>query len=282
VGQVSVINIADSCSRLKVASWGCVACRKPSTADYQLACRRAFIRYGLPRSISLDHDTVFYDNNSASPFPSRFHLWLLALGINVRFITRPPPAEHARIERTHQLLTEQALAGQAFVDGEQMQTTLDERRDFLNAEYPSRTWQGQPPLAAWPQAQHTRRPYIPETETACLNLSRVWAYLARHRWFRDVSAQGQFTLGAQRYGLGKSWAQQTIEITADAQTQEFVCTAADGQRTQRIPALGLTPDDLSGELPPWHNLPAYQRRLPFDPQAQREASLFQELSGMTL
>jgi transposase-like protein len=47
---------------------------------YQLMLRRAFLTCGLPRRISLDHGTVFYDNTSPSSFPTCLHLWLLADG----------------------------------------------------------------------------------------------------------------------------------------------------------------------------------------------------------
>ena len=281
VGAVSVINIADRYSRLRIASWGCVGRSKASTEEYQLACRCGFLRYGLPLRMSLDHDTVFYDSNNPSPFPSRFHLWLLALGIEVRFITQAPPAEHAIIERTHTLLTQQALR-QTFTAPGQMQAALDERCAFLNTEYPSRTWHGQAPLRAHPQAAHSLRSYTPETESAALDPHRIYSYLAHHRWFRQVSAQGQFTLGGERYGLGQAWAVQPIEITFDAATAEFVCTSADGQHSQRVISKGLTKAELMGELPPWENLPTYQRRLPFTPAAQREEVLYQEWGGTTL
>jgi hypothetical protein len=281
VGAVSVINIVDRYSRLRIARWGCVGRSKAGTEEYQLACRCGFLRYGLPRRISLDHDTVFYDSNTPSPFPLRFHLWLLALGIEVRFITQAPPAEHAVIERSHTLLTQQALR-QTFTTAAQMQAVLDERCAFLNTEYPSRTWHGQAPLVAHPQAQQSPRSYTPETESATLDLQRIYAYLARHHWFRQVSAQGQFTLGGERYGLGCAWAEQPIEITFDAAMAEFVCTSADGQRSQRVTSKGLTKADLMGELPPWDNLPAYQRRLPITPAAQREDTLYHEWAGTTL
>lgn len=282
VGAVTLINVADGYSRLKVESWGCIGCRKPATADYQLACRRAFLRYGRPQRISLDHDTVFYDSNCASPFPSRLHLWLLALGIEVVFITQPPPTAHATIERTHQLLTQQALAGQTFGAAQAMQPALDARREFLNTEYPSRTWQGRPPLTACPQAQHSLRSYTPETEIALLDLSRIYAYLARQHWFRQVSQQGQFSLGGYIYHLEATWARQTIELTFDPDTQEFVCTSADGQRTHRLPTQGLRQQDLVGELPPWDKLPVYQRRLPLTPATVREDVLYQDQTGMIL
>jgi hypothetical protein len=47
---------------------------------YQLMLRRAELSMGLPRRITLDHGTVFYENTSPSPFPTSLHLWLLADG----------------------------------------------------------------------------------------------------------------------------------------------------------------------------------------------------------
>jgi hypothetical protein len=116
LGAVAVINIGDPVSRLKVASLACVQTVHPSTADYYRALRRAFVTYGLPEQISLDHDKVFYDSSSASPYPMILHLWLVALGIGVRFIQRPPPAEHSFIERMHQTMPRQAIVGQTFTE----------------------------------------------------------------------------------------------------------------------------------------------------------------------
>ena len=61
--------------------------------------RRAFLTTGLPRQISFDHGTVFYDNTSRSPFPTRLHLSLVALGIDVSFTRKHCPTDHATIER---------------------------------------------------------------------------------------------------------------------------------------------------------------------------------------
>jgi len=282
LGRVSLIDIGDTFSRLKVECWPCVDSTKPTTEDYQLACRRAFLRYGLPQRITLDHDSAFYDNTCASPFPSRFHLWLIGLGVEVRFIQQPPPADHAFIERTHQLMTQQALAGQTFTDAAACHQATTARRDFLNRRYPSRSLQGRAPLEAHPEASHSGREYDPYDEAAQFDLARVHAYLASHRWFRQVSAQGQFSLGAHRYGVGKAWANQTVEITFDPTQQVFVCRSEDGQHTLQLPAQGLTKVDLLGELPPWEKLPAYQRRLPLSPAAWRENILYQEMAGTIL
>jgi putative transposase len=115
VGKVSVITILDVVSRLKVESYPCLDTTNPPLEAYQLMLRRAFLTTGLPRRITFDHGTVFYENTSASPFPTRLHLWLLALGIDICFIRKRCPTDHAKIKRTHQTMTRQARHGPALV-----------------------------------------------------------------------------------------------------------------------------------------------------------------------
>jgi len=80
VGKVSLITVIDVVSRLKVESYPCLDTTNPPFEAYQLMLRRAELSTGLPRRITFDHGTVFYDNTSPSPFPTRLHLWLLADG----------------------------------------------------------------------------------------------------------------------------------------------------------------------------------------------------------
>jgi len=281
VGRVSVINIGDPYSHLRVGSHACLARSKADTADYQLALRRAFLRFGRPAQVSLDHDSAFFDNTSASPFPTLLHLWLLALGIAVRFISQARPTEHGFIERTHQVVDQQAMAGQEFTEPQALQPHLDRRGDFLNGHYPSRALGGVAPLQAQPTAAHSDRPYRPEQEAELLDLQRVYDYLAQNRWFRQVTAMGQFTLGSHRYGLGKTWANQQIEIGFDAQTQEFICRSADGQRTHRLAVKGLTKTELMGELD-MTQFPNYQYAFPWTAEACRLNLLHEEVAGTTL
>jgi len=282
LGSVSIININDLFSRLKIDSFPCLNTSHPNTRDYQLVFRRAFLNYGLPERVSLDHDSVFYDNASASPYPMLLHLWLIALDVGVCFIKQKPPAAHSVIERAHQTITQQAITGQIFIDGSALQVSLDERLDFLNSRFPSRSLDGRAPLAAHPEAQHSGRPYRPEWEEDMLDMQRVYNYLAQGRWFRRTSTQGQFSLGTHRYNAGKDLSNQTLEITFDAQTCEFKCLSENGSQEIRLAAQGLTKADLMGELGPLIALPAYQLALPFSRTAWREMMLCDSLTGTTL
>jgi transposase-like protein len=280
VGRVVVINIGDPYSRLLTDSLGCLGLRKASTADYQLALRRAFLRFGLPGSLSLDHDSVFHDPTSASPYPTTLHLWLLALGVSVRFIAVGRPTQHGYIEREHQVMTHQVLDDLAFAGPPALQSALDERRHFLNAAYPNRALGGQPPLQAYPTASHSGRLYSPEREAALLDGQRVYAYLAQHQWYRRVTDRGQFELGTYRYGLGAAWGKQLVHLTLDPQTLELICQSANQQRTCRLPGQGLQPADWMGELQ-LAQLPSYQIAFSWSAPACRMSQLCEDWAGTT-
>jgi len=282
LGSVSIININDLFSRVKVDSFPCLNTSHPNTLDYQVVLRRAFFHYGLPKRVSLDHDSVFYDNTSASPYPSTLHLWLIALGVEVRFIEQKPPAEHSVIERAHQTINQQAVAGQTFDNGAALQQSLSDRLDFLNHRFPSRSLGGQPPLVACPEAQHSGRFYRLEWEQDMLNMQRVYDYLAKGRWFRRTSSQGQFSLGSHRYSVGKALGKQTLEITFDSQTRELKCLSEDGGQEIRLAVQGLTTTALMGELSPLLVLPVYQLALPFSRSTWREILMCNDLTGTTL
>jgi hypothetical protein len=282
LGKVSVVNLLDVVSRLKVGSYPHLGERGLDGKDYQLVLRVAFLDYGLPVRISLDHDSAFFDNTSTSPYPSRLHLWLTALDVQIVFIQKAPPLEHARIERNHQTISAQTLIGQDWTHLMALWQGLDQRREFLNTRYPSRTLHYQAPLEAYPQAAHSGRSYRPEWEEQMLDLQRVHALLARGRWFRETSCHGEFWLGLQRYNAGRKCAKSTLEITFDPTQLEFVSQKLGSNEIRRFAAKGLTKLDLMGELAPFARLPVYQLALPFSQEAWRKMELARMWGGTTL
>jgi len=282
LGQVSVVNLIDVVSHLKVGSYPHLGSRGLAGRDYQLVLRVAFLEYGLPVRISLDHDSAFFDNTSTSPYPSHLHLWLAALDIQVYFIQKPPPQEHALIERTHQTISAQALTGQTWSHPLALWHGLDQRREFLNTSYPSRTLHYQAPLEAYPQAVHSERAYRPEWEKQLLDLERVYALLSQGHWYRETNCHGEFWLGLKRYNAGRKCAKSTLEITFDPTTLELVSQKPGTDQVRRFAVKGLTKIDLMGELDPFARLPAYQLALPFSQEAWRKMELARMLGGTTL
>jgi transposase len=262
LGKVSFINLLDVYSHASIDSYACPNTRHPKSQEYQRVLRRAFIRYGMPEQISLDHDSAFYDNKSASPFPSIIHLWLIGLGVQVRFIHKRPPLEHARIERHHQTIAGQAFQGQTFADVTALQRSLQARMLFLNQEYPTRALDGQPPFQVFPQARHSSRFYSLDAEAQLLDMQRIYDYLQSGRWFRQVSSVGTFSLGGHIYNATTHFANQTLEITFNGSTCKLTCLPEKETKAFQLDVQGLTKEELMGNPLTLPGYSAYQLALP--------------------
>jgi len=87
-------------------------------------------------------------------------LWLVGLGVQMRFIRKRPPLEHSRIERHHQTIAAQAFQGQTFADVSDLQYSLQARLLFLNQNIQPAPWMDSLP------SQPFRTPDIPVASTA--------------------------------------------------------------------------------------------------------------------
>lgn len=190
IGYVSMINIKDSKSKVYVMSFPVQVKSKmsqPKTIHYLWTLRLAFEQFGLPKAMQVDKDSVFIDNTSRSAFPSLIQLFLLGLGIDLSFITVPPPAKQAMVERSHQTLDKQALKGKIYKSWHELFTNTNKRRGILNEKYPCRTLGKRAPMKVYPEAIHSRRPYSIEKETKLLDLNRIEKSLAHYTWYRKIS-----------------------------------------------------------------------------------------------
>lgn len=268
VGVVALLNMNDRFSRVKVLSYPCWlgnqrASRHPTTEDYQMAFRLAASQWGLPDRLFVDRDSVFYDNKTKSPFPTRFHLWLLALGVVLVIGPAHRPQKRSITERSHQTWDAQVLKGQIFAAWEQLRLALERRRDFMNEHLPCSSLDGKAPLVAYPQARIPRRVYRPEWEAELMDLKKVYAYLTQGRWFRKGSNVGAFTLGSQRYYVSKDWIGRDAEIRFDPSDRHLVFRSPEVEHTKRLPIKGITKTDLMGEMGPLVDLDQFQLALPF-------------------
>jgi hypothetical protein len=286
LGMISLLDLNDCFSHVKLLSFPCWVgeqrvSRHPDTADYLLALRLAFVDWGLPSQLRVDRDSVYFDNTSKSPFPTRLHLFLLGLGIAL--VIGPPhqPRQRAITERSHQTWDQQVLTGQQFTDWDALWRVLLTRRDFMNQHLPCRSCDGLPPLVAHPQAAWTRRPYAPDQEATLFDGERIAAYLSSGQWFRKASNVGVVTLGDLHYGLGQTWAKHEVQITFEPTDRRLVFLDQDGQRTERRPIKGISYTELAGDFGRLLELHPYQLALPFAWQEQRVLRLSETLSVTT-
>jgi transposase len=269
VGVVSLVNINDRCSHGRLLSYpvwlGNTRCQRQADADdYQAALRLAFTEWGLPVQLQVDHDQVFFDHQTRSPFPTRIHQWLMALDVGLVFGRFARPTDQAMTERSHQIWEAQCLAGQRYADWEDLYLSLHRRGHFLNHTLPCASLNNQPPLVAFPDAIHSGRPYRPEWEADLLDLDRVWAYLAQGRWFRKSSKAYTFYLGGQVYYVGRPWQYAQLEITFNPSDQHLLCLNDAGDLVARLPIKGITAQCLMGSLAAFLTLPMFQLALPFE------------------
>lgn len=61
------------------------------------------------------------------PFPTRFHLWLLALGVTLQFGRLDRPTDQGVTERSHQTWDSQVLEGAVFEHYHALWQALDKR-----------------------------------------------------------------------------------------------------------------------------------------------------------
>jgi len=280
VGVVTLINLNDRYSHVRLLSYPCRlgakrASRHATTADYQAALRLAFFTWGLPQAIQVDHESVFHDNKSRSPFPTLLHQWLLALGVNLTFGRVNQPKDQAITERSHQLWAAQVLQGQRFADWSSLYRTLEQRRDFLNTALPCRSLHNRPPLLAYPEAHPSGRAFRLEGEADLLDLQRVYTYLAQGCWFRLVATNGILSLGGHFYSVGTTWQRHQLQITFDADTCCFIFADESGQLIHQAPIQGLSIPTLMGEWHAYAALPAFQLAFPFTWSDLRPLRLFE-------
>jgi transposase len=280
VGQVSLINFNDRGSHLRLLSYPCWLGHKQverhaQTSDYQMALRLAFTDWGLPQALQVDHESVFYDNKSKSPFPTQLHLWLIALGVSLHFGRHGRPTDQGMTERSHQLWDKQVVQGAAFTDWQALYDALYQRRDFLNNILPCASLDNRPPLAAYPQARHSGRSYRLEWEAEMLDLKRIDVYLGQGRWFRRVGSNGVISLGGTVYYVGTKWKQQQIEIKFDPDTRQFQCFDAAAQLLKTFPLKGVTVENLMGDVFPLCHFPVFQLALPFSWEEQKVIRLYE-------
>jgi transposase len=267
LGLISLIDINDVYSHVKLLSFPCWVGQKriersPNTEDYQLALRLAFTEWGLPERLATDHDRIFYDETSKSPFPTRFHLWLVALGVTLQFGRMGCPTDQGMTERSHQTWASQVLEGASFACYQSLWQALEQRKIFLNQHLPSTSLDQRPPLQVYPLARLTCRPYRPEREADLLDLNRVRAYLTKGHWFRKVSAVGTISIGRHIYQLGYDWRPDRFaELRFDGQTNQFVCSTPSGKQ-KLLPVDWLSKNELMGDVAQFQHIP-FQFALPF-------------------
>jgi hypothetical protein len=250
IDWVAPINVKDKGSTIFIMSYPCVlqtANNHPKTNDYQRTLRLAFMEWGLPEYLQTDHESIFFDNNSKSPYPTPFHLWLTGLNIDLRFTPFGKPQKQGMVERSHQTMHRQ-MAGQHFDTELAMFEFAQQRRQRLVVDIPSTVTRNLAPLVAHPDARFSGRHYEPLKEKDIFDALLIQNLLTKGKWYRRVALNKNFSLGRQLYHLPQSEPNKEIVIHYNRDQNTFDCYNADGILIGNPKAKGITFKELSGEL----------------------------------
>jgi len=276
VGPIAMLNIKDVYSKVYVASWPAEMKSMqghPNTSDYQTTLRLGFMEFGLPKTVQTDHASVFYDNKTKSPFPTKLHLWLISLGIKQVYSRVHRPTDQGVVERSHQTIEKQVLKRtQAFQDWQTLYDYTQKRRKKLNHKIPSSATNGEPPLVAHPEAKHSGKYYQIIQEADLIKLKRVYKFLSKQTWFRIVGNNRTISLGGQVYYLSKAIAKQQLKITFKKKSKMLIFQDDKEHKIERLPIKGISKEILMGNL---KILPNYQLMIPFGSKTKKINKLFE-------
>jgi transposase InsO family protein len=277
LGRINLINIKDVFSKTYCGCLPAIARShngSPSAEDYRLALRLAFIEFGLPRKIQVDHAGVFFENNSKSPFPTRFHLWLVSLGIDLIFSRKHRPTDQSIVERSHQTLSQQIHSSTEFRTLEELHAFCDQRRARLNYSIPSRSTHKKPPLVANPSARFSGNYYQPQLESSIVKLERIYAYIQQGAWIRKVNQHKTLFLGNQWYYVNQAKAKSKLLIKFDPETHSLLFYNDKELAIHREPIKGISLESIMGDSFLQASLPGTQLKLPFTFESNDLARLF--------
>jgi len=278
VGAIAMLNIKDVYSSVYVSSFPARMKNMqghPNTSDYQTAMRLGFMRHGLPQGLQSDHASVFHENKSKSPFPTLFCLWLVSLGIEPCFSRVNQPTDQGKVEKAHQTVFDQVLRGRDdYKNWEHVFEWCEKRRIRLNELIPSRATQNLPPMKKFPQAKHSGRFYQPSIEFQMMDMQKVFAFLAKGKWFRKVAANKTISIGGQTYYISAAKKGQQLQITVCTQKKCFMFQNDKELVIAKLPIKGITREILMGNLQHTAQFPSFQLELPLNWEAQKINTTF--------
>lgn len=251
VGTVCMINIKDTFTKIYAGAYPCVFAGKsnhPKKEHYQWVLRLGFVEFGMCKRLQVDHESIYYENTTTTPFPTPFHLWAIGLDLPLCFTPGGKPFKQGAVEREHQTMHRQVCAGRAYANSDELFAACQQRRQRLNYHIPCRMLNGKAPLVVFPQALRSPRTYDPRKEEECFDLARIYEFLSHCRWLRRLTNQKTFSLGAQSYRLATAKPNTDLAVTFNLETKCFRCCDADGKLIAEIQPKGISFKELCGNL----------------------------------
>jgi transposase InsO family protein len=194
--------------------------------------RATFACWGLPAAIRMDRASVFVGSNSEE-WPGSLRLWLIGLGVYPIVNDAGRPTQNAQVERQNRTWMDHVAVGANHNIYSEVQQATDTARHERLYLLPSRNpaCNGHPPMVACPELSIPHRSFDPAKEEELFDFENVELYLSDWRMLRQVDKVGRISLADEAISVGRSYYQQTVEVTYDLDEHAFVARTYDKART---------------------------------------------------
>ena len=200
----------------------------------QEAFRQVFARWGMPARLQTDNGVPWGCNGE---LPPALALWLVGLGVDVRWSRPRVPQDNGVVERSMRTGKAWANPGKCRTPRE-VQSRLDEMDRIQREVYPALA--GKTRLAVWPELSHSGRAYSRKWEKSNWSqqaaLERLGAFVVQRR----VSRQGKISLYDRSYHVGVSRADQEVLVQFSPERVAWIVSDRQDREIRAIPACTLT------------------------------------------
>ena len=200
----------------------------------QQALRLVFSRWGLPKCFRVDNGTPW---GSTGDWPTDLALWLIGLGVEMRWNPPRRPQDNGVVERsqgTGKRWTEPDTCRNV----QELQERVNEMDRIQREVYPS--IQGLSRWQAFPKLQQARRCYSKAWERRSWNLELVLTHLCGYSVVRRADCKGKVSIYNRLHYVGEKYRGQDIYVVLDPLDREWVFTTAEDVQLRRKPAEELT------------------------------------------
>lgn len=171
--------------------------------------------WGRPESIRVDNGTPW---GTSSTVPSALALWLAGLGVDVIYGRPRCSTDNALVERCNGVL-EQWVEPESQANFESCQERLEwaiwtQRERYRSPHHYTRA-------EVYPDLYENLRGYRREQDALMWDLKRAAFFLSQYTFKRKVEKNGQISLMANNYSVGRQYARQVMTISLQVSTREW-------------------------------------------------------------
>jgi hypothetical protein len=188
----------------------------------QAELRNCFARWGRPITLQFDNGNPW---GSWGDLPTPLALWLIGLGLEVRWIPPRTPQDNGVVERSQAVAFNWAEPDRCR-SPEELQQRLDAEDHVQRAGYPHSGFESR--LKAYPGLVHSGRPYSAAWEQAHWSWDAVCSYLAGVMVPRRVDRCGKIGLYHDKLYVGIINRGKDVVVQFEAGTQQWVISDPGG------------------------------------------------------